>query len=522
MHQALIIGGGHNGLVCAAYLARAGLKPLVLEARDCVGGFATTEATIDAAPGFLFSPTSLDIATGNIPPSVMEELDLARHGLRWVSPDPFYSYVDPDGSSLAFWRDYRKTCGEISAFSRADAERYAELTVILRDTWHVIAPYMMGHPTRPGVRVLGRILLRALRHRRQLTRAVRILLSSPGAVIDEWFESRQLKAALACFAVGGAVPLDEPLAGLIMSVMALQHGWGVRRPVGGMGAFTAALATDIRARGGSVRTGTAVAEIRLRGNSVIGVTTAKGETIDAPLVIGAIDPISLFCRLLPKDSLPEKSSRELRALQVYRSNYSVFRADVALESMPTLITSAARSRELWPSSILLAPDIDFVRRTTAGIGAGALGDQFPLWVAAPSVIDRSLVPEGSAGEGLYIFAPAVPRRLAEGIWDGSRHKVLSHCLSMLEGYAPGVRQAIIGTAARTPDDLRRFSAVHEGHLFHCDMSASQMGPWRPTPSLAGYASPVDGLWHTAAGAHPFGTVCGWPGRSTAAAVIGSR
>jgi beta-carotene ketolase (CrtO type) len=512
MPDAIIIGGGHNGLTCAAYLARAGLHPLVLEQRSIVGGYGTTEETIQVAPGFRFSPTSLDMATGNIPPSVVEELDLARHGLRWVWPDPFYSYISPEGHSIAFWRDHGRTCKEIAAFSRRDAERYAALTEILADLWHVIAPYMMAHPTRPGIRTVCRILAEACRRRSNVSRAVRILLSAPGPVLDEWFESRELKAALACFAIGGVVPLDEPLSGLIMSVMALQHQWGVRRPVGGMGAFTAALAADVTARGGAVRTGVAVAELIVSDGKVVGVITAAGEQIHAANVVGSIDPITLFRRLLPAENLPPAIDAELRGLGMHRNNFSAMRIDVALDQRPRLILDRGRAEELLPSTMLFAPDIEYVRSTTAGISAGMIGHEFPLWAAVPSVIDRSLVPQNSHGEGMYIFVPAVPYRLqGQASWDLQRERVSRDAVAIIERYAPGMGADIIGTTVRSPADI--------GHAFHCDMSAAQMGPWRPTPSLAGYGSPVGGLWHTGAGAHPFGTICGWPGRTAAATLI---
>jgi beta-carotene ketolase (CrtO type) len=516
LKDAIVVGAGHNGLACAAYLARAGRSVLVLEERDIVGGFCTTEETIAQAAGFQFCPTSLDVSTGNIPPSVFDELALERHGLRWLCPDPFYSYIAPGGESIAFWRDYRRTCAEISKFSVRDAERYAALTEIMRDFWMVLSPYLMGHPRQLSIVTMWTILSRAALRARNLTRSLRLLLSAPGPVIDEWFESPHLKAALGCFAAGGVVSIDEPMSGLILSIMALQHQWGVRRPVGGVGEITRALAAEVQSHGGQVRTGCRVVQLTESGGRVDGVITARGDVFHAKQVIGAIDPTTLFCKLLPSPLLPEGLARELNALGVYRNNFASMRADVAIDRPLSLIVGPERTRELAPSCMLFSEGLPAIRRAGHGISAGDIDEVLPYWVAAPSAIDRSLVPIGSEGEALYVFMPIVPFRLrAPESWVAKKSSVIENAWRDFERYAPGVGVSTIASVARSPNDLNMFSNVYQGHLFHADMSIAQMGPWRPTPSLSGYKSPVEGLWHTAAGAHPMGTLCGWPGRASA-------
>jgi beta-carotene ketolase (CrtO type) len=520
VYDAIVIGAGHNGLACAAYLGRAGRRVLVIEERPIVGGFTTTEETIAAAPGFKFSPAALDVVTGNIPPSVIDELRLERHGLRWVAPDPFYSFVTEDGASLAFWRDYRRTCAEIARYSKRDAENYAIFTEILRAVWATVTPYLMDHPTRPSWSTLWTVATRAFRRRRHLSRATRVLLSAPGAVVAEWFECREVQAALACFAIGGAVSLDEPMSGLVMSVMALQHEWGVRRPIGGMGELTRALAQEVAARGGQVRTSTTVTSLLHDGERVVGVATQSGEEIRARQVVGSIDPITLFLKLAPQSLLKYSVRAELAALGVYRNNVAPLRADVALRERPCLKVGRQRTLELLPGCIMLVSDVDAVRRTSNAIAGGDIASEIPVWISAPSVIDRTLVPPGSTGEGLYIYVPAVPYRLRGGqSWMDVKESVTSKVLDCFERHAPGVAATVICTATRSPEDLRRLSNVYCGHLFHADMSVAQMGPWRPTPALAGYRSPIRGLWHTGAGAHPMGTVCGWPGRAAAQTML---
>jgi beta-carotene ketolase (CrtO type) len=305
--------------------------------------------------------------------------------------------------------------------------------------------------------------------------------------------------------------------------MAMQHEWGVARPVGGMGAFTQALAAEVRAWGGEIRTQSPVRRLSVEGNRVNGVVLAADEEIHADIVIGAIDPTTLFSKLLPEASLPHTVRNELRGLGILRNNASSFRADVALERRPDFIVGAARAAEIAPSVMLFAPDLDYVRRCTNLLGAGEIAPELPVWIGMPSAIDRSLVPLNHGGEGLYVFVPAVPARLRNlQPWADHKDALMHRVLEVLDGYAPGASGTVIDAIAHSPEDLSLFSNVHAGHLFHADMTMAQMGPWRPTPSLSGYRSPIPGLWHTAAGAHPMGTINGWSGRNAARAIKRTR
>lgn len=515
----IVVGGGHNGLTAAAYLAQEGRRVTVLEARDTVGGFCASVDNVAEAPGFIMNPYAADHVLTNIPPTVDDELDLGAEGLRWVHPDPFYSHLGPDGGSIVFWRDYRRTVADIRRFSPGDAERYARFTEIMTDLWRTVYPYLQGHPRRVRPRALAHILGNMIKRRGNLADAARLMLGSPGSIIDEWFTSPQLRAALACFAVSTMSALDEPGSGIVLSMMAVQHQWGVRRPVGGNQAFSEALAAKVRRHGGQVRTGARVAAIDTRAGTVTGVTLADGEQLTAPTVVCTLDPWTMCHRLLPEGELPEAVYAQLRGMSVLRSNISAFKGDVALSRRPSLGKQARDDADLLGTVMLFAPDLEYVRRSTSAALVGELADEIPMWLAAPSVTDRTLVPPGSDGETLYVFLPAVPYQLNTGEWGTEKDKHLDRCLTIANEYLPGLSDAVIGTQATSPVDLETESSLHKGHLFHVDMTLGQFGPWRPVPGLSGYRTPIKGLFHSGAGSHPMGTLSGWSGRTTAREVL---
>lgn len=514
-YDVIVIGGGHNGLTAAAYMARMGRRVAVLESRESLGGFCASLSNVPDAPGFVMNPYAMDHVLTNIPPTVDDELNLAAEGLRWIHADPFYSYLDPDGGSIAFCRNVGRTLADIRRYSPTDAAQYERFNDIMTSLWRTVYPYLQGHPKRVRPRALAHILRHAATERGKLASAARMMLSSPGAIIEEWFTSRQMRAALACFAVATMSALDEPGTGIILSMMAIQHEWGVRRPVGGNQSFSEALACAARRHGATIRTRARVAGIELASGSVCGVRLDDGATLSAPSVMSALDPWTTVNHLLPEKTMPDNVYRELKGMGVLRNNISAFKGDVAISAPLDLARHRRDDVDLAGTVMLIAPDLEYVRRSTNAGLRGQLTDEIPLWFSAPSATDRSLVPPGSDGEALYVYLPAVPYTLEDGDWEYEKDKHLGRCMNILEDYAPGINASTIGARVTSPVDLEQESGLHRGNLFHVDMSLNQFGPWRPTPSLSGYRTPVPGLFLGGAGSHPMGTLSGWCGRSAA-------
>jgi beta-carotene ketolase (CrtO type) len=487
----------------------------VLESRPLLGGFCTTAETIAEAPGYRINPCALDCVLTNVPRSVVDELELASHGLRFVAPDPWGSFVGPNGESIALWRDRSRTVTEIRRFSHKDADSFDRFCTLMREFWWAAIPYLQGHPTRPGARTIGEVAWRALKGRRSLRAALRVAISSPEQVLEEWFERDEVKSFMANFAAIAFLPLEEPCAGAMLGAIVICFEWGVTRPVGGSGALIAALSDAITARGGEVRTDARVEEVLVGGDGVArGVRLQSGEELRARQVVGAIDPKTLIGQLVDQAHVPTRVRDELRALGVLRWNISHFKADAALTHRPKL---ACGREELMDGYVLIAPTLEHIRRAQRRAIAGQLPIAGPQWVAMPSVPDRKQVPPGSTGETLLVYAPIVPLELGGGSsWDVAQGPFFDTLLDELDPYVPGLSKAIIGASLQNPDSFR--DRAHNGHVLHADVSINQMGPFRPTRSLAGYRTPVRRLWHTAAGAHPMGLLSGWSGRSTARVV----
>jgi beta-carotene ketolase (CrtO type) len=266
-----------------------------------------------------------------------------------------------------------------------------------------------------------------------------------------------------------------------------------------------------------VRVNTPVASILVRDDgSARGVRTASGEEIAARQVIATIHPGHLVNDLIEPQFVPQHVREEVRGLRDLGHGIGVTKIDAALSQRPDLLCGRP---ELWGSYMLINPEVDYLKRAIRSSMTGELPAEVPMWLLMPSAVDRTQVPPGSPGDTLYIYTPTVPCEVRGG-WPAARQTWSDRAIDVVEQYAPGTRDALIGTYVKDPDELARMTGGH-GSITHLDMSPDQMGPWRPCRSLAGYRTPVEGLWHAGAGAHPVGGVTGWSGRTVARTALRS-
>jgi beta-carotene ketolase (CrtO type) len=494
----------------------------VLEAAPLVGGFSTTEELAPEAPGFRFNKHAIDLFSCMIPRSVIDDLELRRYGLRTVVTDPYATYLGPDGESIAQWRDLERTQREISRFSRRDAERYGRFAQLLGDAWNAFLPYLQGHPKRVAPKTIAETIRRAAKARKSLGPALRILVSSPAQVLEEWFERDELKVILGTWAAAtGQVSLDTPGSAAGMAMAVLSHRWGCFRAIGGMGAVSEALAACVRAHGGSIRVDAPVRSVVVERGRAVGVELADGDVVRADDVVAAVDPATLFGRLLEPSLLPDDTRDELRGMTICNSNITYFTGHAALSSRPRLLRHGRDEELLRAGYQMLVPSYATLRQSLDCAARGIIPDEIPIWASFPSICDRSLVPDGSDGETLYFMTPVTPYDLADGSdWEAAKQPYFDKSLATIEQYATGVRGSVIGTHAVSPVDMSRWTT--KGHACHIDMTLAQMGPWRPTPALSGYATPIESLWQVSAGSHPLPSVNGWAGRTAARTLLRAR
>jgi len=512
-YDAIVIGAGHNGLTSAAYLGKAGRNVLVLEATSGIGGLCQTLELVEEAPGHKMTGCALDTLLTNMPRSVIDELELHKFGLDMVWPDPWGSYINPEGASIGLWRDPKRTVAEIAKFSRRDAERYEKVTTTLWEAFWVATPYFQDHPTRPSVRTVGEVMIRAAKGHRRLRGATRMLMMSPDQLIEEMFEREEVKAMLASLATWSQLPLQEPGSGGTLALISAYSAFGCSRPVGGAGELTKALAASAESYGGTIRTNARVAKVLVRDGVATGVQLENGEELYAPQVIGAIPPTPLIRDLVDQEFIPQQVTDELKSLRVTSWNLAPMTVNAALDSFPKL---ACGRDELWNGLMLMAPTIEHARRAQLDCMRGEIPTDLMLSPVLPSKIDRSLVPRGSDHETLYVYLPTVPLDINGSDWESKSAALGDAVIDQLDTYAPGLKSSVIGKYVKTPAEISKM--VEGGSLYHVDMAITQLGPNRPTPSLSGYRTPVEGLWHTAAGAHPMGALNGWSGRTTAKVV----
>ena len=529
--DAVLIGGGHNGLVCAAYLAAAGLDVCVCERRDVVGGAAVTEAF---HPGFRNSTASYTVSL--LDPQVIRDLRLAEHGLSIVER-PYANFLPlsaREGDFLKVGGGLPATQAEVAKFSARDAEAlpgyYAMLdrvADVLRDLVHRTPPDVANPERRDLASMLE--AWKTLRSFRALTLAERrdvvdLFTKSAGEILDRRFESAPIRAAFGFDAVVGhfASPYAPGSAYVLLhhvfgEVNGRRGQWGHAK--GGMGAITQAMAKECVARGVAIRTGAAVARVVVKGGRACGVELEGGDVVEAKRVVASVNPKLLFERLVD----PAHVDADFRARMAgYRCGSGTFRMNVALSALPDFACLPGRAAAPHHASgIVIAPSLSYMERAYFDAKTSGWSREPIVEVLIPSVVDDSLAPPGMHVASLFCqhAHPDVASVLPGTTWDDHRDEVADLMVDTVERMAPGFRASVIGRRALSPLDLEREFGLTGGDIFHGALGLDQLYATRPALGAANYRMPVRGLYLCGAGAHPGGGVTGIPGRNAAREIL---
>ncbi len=518
-YDVIVIGAGHNGLVTAAYLAKAGRRVLVLEGRDRVGGAAVTE---EVFPGFRFSACA--DGSGYLCREVQRDL---RPAVEILSSDPVVFSPQPDGSSLTIWRDPAKTATEIARFSVLDAERYPAFVELLGKIAAVVGGLARVEP--PDIPEVGLRDLLGLRPlagpvrrlgRKHVNDLLRVLPMPVADLLDEWFESDVVKGAIAANGVRDLTwgPKESGTA------YALLYNWALSEPgcfrstgvvKGGIGALSEALADSARSFGAEIRTGSKVLGIATEQGRAIGVRVAEDGTLRAPVIVSNADPRTTFFELLDPYDLSAKVVRHVRNIK-YRG--SAARVLLALSDLPEFTALAGEDptgRLRGP--IQIAPTLTYLQRAYDHVKYGEYAQHPYLDVLIPTLLDPDLAPEER--HVMSITAKYAPYHLRNGDWNAKREEFGDIVVDTLAEYAPKIKEAILHRRVLTPPDLESAYGLPEGNPSHGEMTLDQFFHMRPIPGFAQYRSPVAGLYLCGAGCHPGGGVTGIPGYNAARAIL---
>ncbi|MGW8271186.1 MAG: phytoene desaturase family protein [Burkholderiales bacterium] len=514
--QAIVIGAGHNGLACAAYLARAGLRVTVLERRAVVGGAAATE---EFHPGFRNSVAAYTVSL--LHPSVIRELNLARHGLRVVER-PLANFLPlDDAHALRVSGDSAATQREFVKFSTRDAERLPAYWAMLERVTDVLRALVLETPPNVGGGLddLWRALTAVRRVRALDMEARRDLLDlftkSAAELLERWFESDPVRAVFGFDSVVGsyASPYHPGTAYVLLhhcfgEVNGKRGAWG--HALGGMGAISDAIAAEARTHGVEIETSAAVARIETRTGAACGVTLADGRTLEADIVVGNVNPKLLYLDMVAPDVLPEEFVARMRG---WRCASASFRMNVALSELPRF-SCLPEPGAHHASGIILAPSLAYMDAAYVDARRDGIARAPIVEMVIPSTLDDSLAPKGAHVASLFCqhFDPAID-------WATRKDEAIARIFDVVEHFAPGFRGQVIAHTALSPADLEREFGLVGGDIFHGRLTLDQLWSARPMLGYADYRSPLKGLYLCGSGAHPGGGVTGLPGRNCAREVL---
>jgi phytoene dehydrogenase-like protein len=516
--DAIVVGGGHNGLTAAAYLAREGLTTLVLERREIVGGCCVTE---EIAPGCRVSTTSY--IASMLRPEVIRDLRLGEHGLRMVPCDPSLQVSFLDGSVLPWWANRERAAAEFSKISVKDAQTFIRVDQQLKTLASYLQPFFLEPPPNPGTdSVAGWVDLLRVGKRfrkissREIGELISLLTGSLGEFLDRNYESEKIKTLFLANNVYGkhGGPYQQGSAiGLLFHLLSggehEQQGF-YGHVMGGMGAITQAMAGAARKFGALIKTNSPVAQIDVRGGRLSGVVLEDGTELRSRMVLSNADPKRTFLKLVPSSELPDDF---LQAIRRIKMDGPCAKVNFVLSEEPRFTGTPPNAPPLERSLYTLVRSLEFAERCYDIAKFGDIPEE--LWVdcVVASNADSSLAPPGR--HILTCFAQYVPYRLRAGDWDSNRELLGDRVVKKISEYAPNVPNAIIARQVLTPLDLERTYSLTEGNIFHGELNLEQLFFMRPVAGWSQYRTPITGLYLCGAGAHPGGGVTGAPGHNAA-------
>lgn len=520
-YDVAIVGGGHNGLTAGTYLAKAGLRVIVLERREIAGGMT---APVEYFPGYTASITN---SPGSLEPIIITELELERYGLQYLRPDPALVYPFPGGRGFVGWRDRAASLAQIAKFSARDAKRYYPFFQYLDDFASRLNVSIHQPPPRFAE------LVSRIDDDESEEMFSKIMFGSVKDLLDEWFESDEVKALVASVAI--VANLAGPRTpGTVMRLMArplslrsmpagdvfdprrqvMRGSTGL--PRGGMGAIAVAMTNAFRAAGGVVKTNAEVVSIEVRDGRCGQVVLAGGDTIEAGTVVSNLNPRTTLLELVDDAELPTGFRERLRQVPTHGS---AFKLGLALDGVPefAMATTKEEVERFAACQFRIAPSMDYMERAYDDAKYGFPAQEPMLWGLTPSVLDDTVTPPGKHVMSVNIFH--VPYQLATGSWETEKDVFGKRCIDTLEQYVPDIKNLISDVRFWSPADLQDEYGLLGGNITHGDTMPGQMFSFRPVAGWSAYRTPIEGLYLCGAGTWPGGSVSGVPGRNASQAVL---
>ncbi|MDX1619083.1 MAG: NAD(P)/FAD-dependent oxidoreductase [Balneolaceae bacterium] len=523
-YDIIVIGSGHNGLVAACYLAKAGYSVLVLERRDTIGGAVCTETMFasDRYPGGFRIDVGSSVHIMIHQTGIVEELELERYGLEYIEMDPIMSYPLPEGKGvLHFFRDLDRTLESIARVAPEDVENYrAFIEFWGRVNQGVLKTFMAPPSGKHIISELARSQVRdgAMFRRGEQASGLQKIFSSYGKVVDDAFENPHMKAALVWFAAQSGPTPDHPATGDFAGWQSMLHQSGAKHPRGGSGMLTQAMARYLEDHGGRVVADAPVERILIEDGSAIGVSTRKGEEFRSDVVVSNAHVQTTMLKLVGREHLEPSMVTKVENINVGNGFGMVIRC--AVEELPEY-RAAPGDPHIHNGMQLLAPSTRYLQ--------DAIGDylkrrppEHPAVLAMTfSKIDPDVAPDG--GHTLFAWAQWHPYSMSEGMhWDEIREREAQKIYDVVTGYAPNMRGKLIDWYIQTPLDIERKHGLLKGNVMHLEMSFDQMFMFRPIPEMSQYRTPVDNLYLSSASCHPGGGVFGAAGRNAARIILSDR